>query len=183
MLTDEQLVEATLDGSKAAFGELVERYQDRLLRFLIARAVSRADAEDAVQDTFINAYRYLASFDPRWRFSTWIYRIAIRNAARQRRPEWHDSDVEIADETDPLAACIAHSEQENVWLAAKRILSADAYDALWLRYVEDLSVKEISSAMEKSASWTKVTLMRGRQRLSTELSGDSQPAERRESYG
>ena len=183
MLTDEQLVEATLDGSRAAFGELVERYQDRLLRFLMTRAASRADAEDAIQDTFINAYRYLESFDSRWRFSTWFYRIAIRNAARQRRPEWHDSEVEIADESDPLSACIAHSEQQNVWQAAKRILSDDAYDAMWLRYVEDLSVKEISSALDKSGSWTKVTLMRGRQRLSAALNDEVAPQARREGYG
>ena len=87
------------------------------------------------------------------------------------------------DEADPLTACIAHSEQENVWLAAKRLLSDDAYNAMWLRYVEDLSVKEISTALEKSPSWTKVTLMRGRQRLSNELTGDESPAARRESYG
>jgi RNA polymerase sigma-70 factor (ECF subfamily) len=183
VLSDEQLVEATLDGSRAAFGELVERYQDKLLRFLVTRAASRADAEDAIQDTFINAYRYLESFDPRWRFSTWIYRIAIRNAARQRRPEWHDSDVEIVDDADPLSACIAHSEQENVWQAAKRVLSDDAYDAMWLRYVEDLSVKEVASTLDKSTSWAKVTLMRGRQRLSSALADDSAAAEQRESYG
>ena len=176
-------MEATLDGSRAAFNELVERYRDKLLRFLITRASSRADAEDAVQDTFISAYRYLESFDSRWRFSTWIYRIAIRNAARQRRPEWHDAEAEVVDEADPLAACIAHSEQENVWLAAKRLLSDDAYNAMWLRYVEDLSVKEISAALEKSPSWTKVTLMRGRQRLSNELTGDESPPARRKSYG
>ena len=183
MLTDEQLVEATLDGSDAAFSELVERYQDRLLRFLMTRAASRADAEDAIQDTFINAYRYLESFDSRWRFSTWIYRIAIRNAARQRRPEWHDSDVELIGDDDPLAACIAHSERENVWVAAKRLLNNDAYDAMWLRYVEDLSVKEISSALDKSPSWTKVTLMRGRRRLSHALAAEPNPVARSESYG
>ena len=80
-------------------------------------------------------------------------------------------------------ACIAHSEQENVWLAAKRLLSDDAYNAMWLRYVEDLSVKEISTALEKSPSWTKVTLMRGRQRLSNALNGDDSSSARRESYG
>ena len=183
MLTDEQLVEATLDGSDAAFSEIVERYQDRLLRFLMTRAASRADAEDAIQDTFISAYRYLESFDPRWRFSTWIYRIAIRNAARQRRPEWHDTDVELVGDDDPLAACIAHSEQENVWVAAKRLLNNDAYDAMWLRYVEDLSVKEISSALDKSPSWTKVTLMRGRRRLSNALAAAPDSVARSESYG
>ena len=97
MLSDEQLVEATLDGSEAAFSDLVERYQDKLLRFLMTRASSRADAEDAVQDTFISAYRYLESYDSRWRFSTWIYRIAIRNAGRQRRPEWQDAEVEAVE--------------------------------------------------------------------------------------
>lgn len=183
MLTDEQLVEASLDGSAGAFDEIVGRYQERLLRFLLTRSSSRADAEDAVQDTFINAYRYLASYDSRWRFSTWIYRIAIRNAARQRRPEWHDSDVELVDDSDPLKECMAHSERENVWLAAKRLLSNDSYDAMWLRYVEDLSVKEISSALEKSASWTKVTLLRGRRKLSTELAGTTTAAEQRQSYG
>lgn len=183
MLSDEQLVDATLAGTDGAFGELVERYQDRLLRYLVTRSTSRADAEDAVQDTFINAYRYLASFDPRWRFSTWIYRIAIRNAARQRRPEWHDSDVELVDEDDPLKACIAHSERENVWIAAKELLSEDAYDAMWLRYVEDLSVKEIASALDRTASWTKVTLLRGRRRLSEALAPAAAGAETRESYG
>ena len=183
MFTDEQLVEASLDGSAGAFDEIVGRYQERLLRFLLTRSSSRADAEDAVQDTFINAYRYLASYDSRWRFSTWIYRIAIRNAARQRRPEWHDSDVELVDDSDPLKECMAHSERENVWLAAKRLLSNEAYNAMWLRYVEDLSVKEISSALDKSASWTKVTLHRGRRKLSTDLAGDSAAAEQRQSYG
>ena len=183
MLTDEQLVEASLDGSAGAFDEIVGRYQERLLRFLLTRSSGRADAEDAVQDTFINAYRYLASYDSRWRFSTWIYRIAIRNAARQRRPEWHDSDVELVDDSDPLKECMAHSERENVWLAAKRLLSNEAYDAMWLRYVEDLSVKEISSALDKSASWTKVTLLRGRRKLSTDLAGDTAAGEQRQSYG
>lgn len=183
MLTDEQLVEATLDGSDNAFAELVQRYQDRLLRFLLARSATRADAEDAIQDTFISAYRYLASFNARWRFSTWIYRIAIRNVARQRRPEVSDADVEPIGDDDPLAACIAHSEQENVWLTARRLLSQDAYDAMWLRYVEDLSVREIATALGKSVSWTKVTLMRGRRRLSEELAAGGPAAMENKRYG
>ena len=183
VLTDEQLVEATLDGAKDAFGELVERYQERLLRFLLTRSNSRADAEDAIQDTFINAYRYLASFDSRWRFSTWIYRIAIRNAAKQHRPEWHDSEVELVDQLDPLAACIAYAEHENIWVAAKRLLSDDGYNAMWLCYVEGYSVKEIAAALGKSVSWTKVTLMRGRRRLGNELAAAPVAEKRGESYG
>ena len=54
--------------------------------------------------------------------------------------------------------------------------------SLWLRYVEDLSVKEVATALDKSASWTKVTLMRGRRKLSDELGGATAPVGR-ESYG
>ena len=183
MLTDEQLVEASLQGTSSAFDELVERYQERLLRFLLTRSPCRADAEDAIQDTFINAYRYLASFDSRWRFSTWIYRIALRNLASQRRPEWHESDEALVGTDDPLQDCIDQSERENVWVAAKRLLSDDVYSAMWLRYVEDMSVKEIARALDKSLSWTKVTLLRGRRKLAAELAVAEPGTEQRESYG
>lgn len=183
MLSDEQLVDASLQGSACAFDELVERYQERLLRFLLTRSSCRADAEDAIQDTFINAYRYLASFDSRWRFSTWIYRIALRNLARQRRPEWQESDEVLVSDADPLQDCIDQSEHENVWLAAKRLLSDEAYSAMWLRYVEDMSVKEIARALDKSLPWAKVTLMRGRRSLAAELAVETSGVAPRESYG
>lgn len=183
MPSDEQLVEQALQGSIAAFNELVTRYQKRLLRFLLTRSASRADAEDAIQDTFISAYRYLSSFDSRWRFSTWIYRIALRNLAKQRRSVGRPTAEGLAADNDPLQDCIDQSERENVWLAAKKLLSDDAYAAMWLRYVEDLSVREISQALEKSQSWTKVTLLRGRRRLSDALAETDTPIAPRQIYG
>ncbi len=184
VLSDEQLVEASLDGTATAFDELVDRYQDRLLRFLLTRSSSFADAEDAVQDTFISAYRYLASFDPRWRFSTWIYRIALRNLGRQRRPEAHESTETLVSEDDPMRDCIENSDRENVWLTAKQLLSDEVYSAMWLRYVEDLSVKEVSRALDKSQSWTKVNLLRARRRLADALNDAAETqTEPRESYG
>ena len=165
MPTDEELVTACLDGSAGAFDALVDRYQERLLRFLVTRTGSRADAEDAIQDTFISAYRYLSSFNPRWRFSTWLYRIALRNAARQQRPDWQALEEEPQGGPDPLEACIAQSERQNVWVVARRVLNEDSYNALWLRYVEDLPVREVSRALDRSVSWTKVGLMRSRRRL------------------
>lgn len=184
MISDEQLVEESLAGSALAFSDLVERYQERLLRYLLTRSGNRADAEDAVQDTFISAYRYLYSYNPRWRFSTWIYRIAIRNVARQPQGEIRDVDV-IADENapDPLEECIVACERENVWLTAKRLLNQDAYAAMWLRYVEDMSIKEIARALDKTQSWTKVTLLRGRRSLSAELTEGASGAAGRQIYG
>lgn len=163
------LINAAKAGSVAAFTRLVHQYSDGLLRFLVTRCSSYADAEDALQDTFINAYRYLPSYDPRWRFSTWLYRIAIRNAAKLR------SDLviepgELRDEgSDPLKLCIAASERENLWLSAKRLLSDEVYTAMWLRYVEELSIKDVATVLDRSNSWTKVNLLRGRRALDAEL--------------
>ena len=173
MQTDEQLVDASLNGIDTAFEELVVRYQERLLRFLLTRSATREDAEDAIQDTFISAHRYLHSFNPRWQFSTWLYRIALRNIAKQSQRisnSGEDVDLIEAQGGDPLQDCLAASELSNVWLTAKQVLPDDAYSAMWLRYVEDMPVKEVARSLDKTVSWAKVTLMRGRQRLEAELS-------------
>lgn len=197
MVTDEQLVERALGGTASAYAELVSRYQERLLRFLLTRTGSRADAEDALQDTFMSAYRYLHTFNARWRFSTWIYRIAIRQAYRQARrlsPGAEGAEEgnrleaicidEVGDDSqDPLRQCIELSDRENVWLTAKRLLSDEVFAAMWLRYVEDMPVKEIARSLDKSSSWAKVNLLRARRRLSAALSESAIAAERRESYG
>ncbi len=163
------LIKAARQGSATAFAKLVNNYREGLLRFLLTRASSYADAEDALQDTLINAYRYLHSYDSRWRFSTWLYRIAINNVARLKTAD----TVELGDlsdeESDPLAHCIAASDRENLWQCARRELNDEVYTAMWLRYVEDMSVNDISTVLERSVSWTKVNLLRGRKTLDLEL--------------
>ena len=183
MATEEQLIASAKEGSVSAYSELVKNYQERLFRFLLTRCRSRADAEDAIQDTFINAFRYISSYNPRWSFSTWLYRIALRNAARtSQQAETIDNDASSA-ATDPLEACIVTSERENLWLTARRILSTDAYAAMWLRYAEDMSVKDVARTLEKPTSWTKVTLMRSRRRLSKELASGHDATANGEAYG
>lgn len=182
MDSEAALIDAAKRGSAAAFGDLVVRYRQGLLRFLLTRSASFADAEDALQDTLINAYRYLHSYDARWRFSTWLYRIAINNAAGPGTA----TTVELGDlgdeESDPLRQCIRDSERENLWLAARRLLSDEVYVAMWLRYVEDMSVNDISAALDRSVSWTKVNLMRGRKTLDADLNNDATEQENK-AYG
>ena len=172
MKSDEQLVDEAKRGSEAAFSELVTRYQQKLLRFLVTRSSSRADAEDAVQDTFVNAYRYLDSYKPAWRFSTWLYRIAIRNAARQAQPATDEIGEQADPEADPLTDCVEESERRNLWLIAKRSLAPEAYAALWLRYVEDMSVRDVAAALDRSESWAKVTLLRSRNAVARALEAE-----------
>jgi RNA polymerase sigma-70 factor (ECF subfamily) len=169
-MSDElKLVDAAKGGSVDAFTELVRGYRDGLFRFLLTRCANRADAEDALQDTFINAYRYLGSYNPQWRFSTWLYRIAIRNAGRLRADDHMELGEPPDHDADPLAHCLAASERDNLWRSAKRILSDEVFAAMWLRYVEDMSVRDISNVLERSSSWTKVNLLRGRRALEAEM--------------
>jgi RNA polymerase sigma-70 factor (ECF subfamily) len=82
---DRQLITACLEGDDSAYGELVRRYQDRLYS-TVYRLVDRAeDAQDVVQEAFLNAYQALDSFKGDSLFFTWLYRIAVNTAISLRR--------------------------------------------------------------------------------------------------
>jgi RNA polymerase sigma-70 factor (ECF subfamily) len=185
--TDAELVSQALRGSASAFERLVERYQGRLFRFLLTRCACRADAEDTLQDTFVGAFRYLDTYNPRWQFSTWLYRIALRNASGNatRNPERAaEVEAEVADDAPGLLqTCILDAERENLWLAAKRVLSDEVYAALWFRYAEDMPVKEIARALGRPQTWTRVALLRARKRLAAELTGDGAGEKEGRAYG
>ncbi len=86
--TDERLVEAVLSGDREAFSELVGRHQRGVLAFAARVTGDREAAPDIAQETFLKAFCALASFDPNYRFSTWLYRIASNCAVdhlRRRR--------------------------------------------------------------------------------------------------
>src|SRR5688572_20821795 len=105
-LDDSALVTAFLAGDERAFGELVERYQTRLLNFVYRTIGDRERAEDLVQEVFIRVYRHLHRFDRSKKFSTWIYTIAsnlakneLRNRSRNPlvlfqtiKKNWQDED-------------------------------------------------------------------------------------------
>lgn len=185
MSSETALIAAAQNGSVAAFTELVAEYRTPLLRFLTGRAANFADAEDALQDTLVNAWRYLQSYDSRWRFSTWLYRIAINNlSAMHAGNRGERIDVEALSDggSGPLEQCIAANERHNLWLSAKRQFSDEVYAAMWLRYVEDMSVKEISVTLDRSVSWTKVNLLRARKRLDADLNNTSATTVRK-AYG
>src|SRR5438093_9673258 len=82
---DSEVVQAFLDGDQRAFGELVRRYDNRLLNFVYRTVGDRERAQDLVQETFVRVYRHLARFDQSKKFSTWIYTIASNLAKNELR--------------------------------------------------------------------------------------------------
>ncbi len=84
-LGDSDVVQRFLDGDQRAFGELVDRYDKRLLNFVYRTVGDRERAEDLVQETFVRVYRHLHRFDQSRKFSTWIYTIAGNLAKNELR--------------------------------------------------------------------------------------------------
>ena len=167
-----ELIDRARQGSVDAFEQLVLHYQDRLYRFLLVRANNRADAEDVLQDTFVAVFKYLPSYRPKYRFSTWLFTIAVRQLGRQHRQ--HPGTVDALDsvvcgQAGPEQHGIQIEQQRSTWQTARSCLGDAQFTALWLFYAEDMPLSEIGKVMKRPVSWVKVNLMRARRRLSKEL--------------
>ena len=175
-LSVDDLARAARDGDEACFKELVSRLRGPLTSFLARRLPRAADADDAVQETFLRAYRHIDRYDPTRRFSTWLYAIGKNVAANHRDAERRRADYEHRGATDAATAPVAVVHQElaaeadEVWRDARRVLGDDAYRALWLRYSQDLSVGEVARELGRSVVATKVMLFRARKKLLQEES-------------
>jgi RNA polymerase sigma-70 factor (ECF subfamily) len=103
--SDEQLVEAALQGRREAFQFLVQRHQRPLVNHLYRHTGQRDGAVDLAQEVFLKVYLSLSSFDPQYRFTTWLYRIASNCAIdhlRKKQPRTCPLHTESPDGTREL---------------------------------------------------------------------------------
>jgi RNA polymerase sigma-70 factor (ECF subfamily) len=168
MKTDEELAREARAGSRRSFEELALRYRGRLFVYLRPRLGSDQDAEDMVQETLLKLYRNIGSYDPAFRFSTWIYtsatRLAISSYRKKRSAAGTVRLEDVPEVPDPKARTAAATEAAELWDAA-RTLGGNQFRALWLRYGEDLAVEEIARAMGKSRLAVRLLLHRARLNL------------------
>jgi len=163
-MSEQILIKQAQNGCHASFSQLVSMHQKRLYNYLISRCHNSYDADDVIQETFISAYKYLASYNAKWHFSTWLFTIAKRLIAKQNKfsKQYDDlSKIDICVELDELEI-----DENNIWIQIKKIINSDAYDLLWFFYVEELSIKEIAQVLKRSQSWVKITLYRSKKKLS-----------------
>ncbi len=167
----DEVVQQALAGDEAAFARLIERHTPGLYHFCRRLGLSNHDAEDVVQETFIKAHGARSRFDPRYAFSTWLFTIGRRLAysfhrRRQARPE-----VTTEHPPEPVAPQPAEPEAAaaGLWDQARARLTRREFEALWLRYDQDLSVREIARALEISEVHARVLLHRARSRLAENL--------------
>lgn len=172
-ITDAELARAARDGSRAAFTDLVARYEHRLFRFLRMRSATVEDAEELLQEALLRSWTQLHRFDPTRVFSTWLYTLAGRLAAsraRRRRLPVTDGAVDhLVCADDPFHIAERDEQRRNLWDVALRVLDARARAALWLFYAEDRSAREIGIILGKRDDAVRALLARARDRLASHL--------------
>ncbi len=171
--TDEQLVHRAGQGNAACFEELCRRYQVPLLDWFRFRGHG-ADGEDLLQETLVRVHRNLHRFDPRWRFSTWVFviarRIAINHHQRFRVPaDSRATQSAIARESPPDEQLTISDHRQSLWDVARRLLTDEEATALWLHYVEDLPTHEIALVLRRSRTSVKTMMCRARKKLRPSL--------------
>jgi RNA polymerase sigma-70 factor (ECF subfamily) len=163
---DADLVARSLRGESAAFETLVTRYQRVLFSVAHRMLGDYDDACDATQAAFLNAYRKLGTFDPRFRFFSWLYRILLNeclNARRDRRP--HEAvRPDMEGRGSPLEALEAAERRRQVQQALLA-LPHDYREVLVLRHFAELGYDDIAETLGIPAKTVKSRLYTARQRL------------------
>ena len=178
-LSDEQIVAQVVGGHTALFEVLMRRHNERIYR--AARAIVRDDreAEDVMQQAYVNAYAHLRQFDHRAKFSTWLTRIAINEALarvrRQARYESFDEEATGAGETimtrqqvDPEHQAIARELGALIEKAVDALADGNR-EVFMLREIEGLSTAETAECLGVSEDVVKTRLSRARAALRADL--------------
>jgi len=180
LLSDEQVVIRVLAGQTALFEVLMRRHNERIYR--TARAILRdeSEAEDVMQQAYVNAYSHLRQFDGRSKFSTWLTRIAVHEAlARARRrgryttldtddPSAVESAASFDTTPDPERLAISNEIGALVESAIDR-LPDGTREVFMLRHVEGMSTEEVADALNVSEAVVKTRLSRARTAIRREL--------------
>ena len=171
-VSDEKLTRQSQAGSLAAFEELVHRYERRIYGFVAKCCGSASDASEITQDTFVRAFQAIARFDSRQAFAPWLFTIARRKCIDRHRAALRINEEPlpaVPGTDDPSEALAQREERQNLWALARRRLPIAQFQALWLRYAEDMAVAQIAQVLGRTQTHIKVLLFRGRNALGKEL--------------
>lgn len=178
VLSDEEVARRVVDGELELFELLVRRYNQRLFRTARSVVGNDEDAEDALQLTYLRAWRNLGSFEARARFSTWLTRIALRTAVelRDRRTRHRDVEASVGaeaardDEETTLPDSHAEAGELRRRLEAAIDRLPEALRTVFvLRVLEELPTAAVAELLSVSAELVKVRLFRARRHLEDDL--------------
>ncbi|MBK7451793.1 MAG: sigma-70 family RNA polymerase sigma factor [Anaerolineales bacterium] len=184
-LTPELSIEALRAGDRAEFARLVDQFSAPIYRLGLKMLGTPQDAEDILQNTFLNALTHLTSFEGRSSISTWLYRIATNEALMLIRRRKSNINLEDMQTEDSEEVSLPETFVDWSILPEKELLSSESQHAIEaavsklpeplrivfiLRDVEDLSIRETAEIMNLTEANVKTRLLRARMALREQLS-------------
>ena len=173
---DSTYIRKVLDGDVNAFRYFIEKYRDMAYSLAMSIVKNNPIAEEVTQDAFLKAYKSLAKFEQRSKFSTWLYKIVTNEALKRIRKK----DFQYVDDSNELNSInysdINNSvseltEQDQKYYINIGLEKLSPNDSMVLRlfYLDENSLKEISEITGFSNTNIKTILHRARKRFYTEL--------------
>ena len=176
MIFDElNIIHRAQQGDAAAFGQLVEAYEDQVYRLALHMGLSPADAEEVAQEAFIAAWRGLPRFRGDSRFSTWLYQLTTHAAIdlmrreKKYRANADIDDVVLSDEAQSPQETVEKQEKREAVQSALQTLSPQAREILLLRYQAELGYEEISTVLGLPNGTVKSRINRAKAQLKEAL--------------
>ncbi len=174
MKSEQELIAESRAGSQDAYCELVNRFSGRLFSAMLHVIGSHDDAEDVVQETFVQAYVKLDTFQGNSQFFTWLYRIAFNNSLSRRRRRRPDVSLEANRESngiDPEDRVELPEEpmlrQEKIAMVHKglEMLTEEHRSILVLREMDDMAYEDIAEVLDINIGTVRSRLSRARAAL------------------
>lgn len=179
------LIQRALRGDETAYQELMAKYYQGIYALINQIIKNREETEDLVQDTFMKAFRALPDFDPKYAFSTWLYKIAYNNCIdtiRKRKLKMISLDHPVREDENqsPLSSEIKNEElspEETLLYSEKQKYIQRAIEKLpeiyrkviVLRHQEELSYEQISEILHLPVGTVKARIFRAREILKKAL--------------
>lgn len=165
-LSDIELVELCLEGDDTAFEQLVNRYQLPMYRTALGIVNGPDEAKDVTQKGFIKAWKNMDSFDPEYRFFSWLYRIIVNQALNHIRGTDKVTTLSstISNETTPHQKVVKAEDKNHVKEAIDQ-LKPHYRVVIHLRHYEGLSYKEIAQILDIKNQTVKSRLYTARSNL------------------
>jgi len=174
--SDEQLMAAYVAGDSAAFRVIFERYAPLLLRSMLRELYVREEANDLVQQTFLQLHRARADFDPEQKLKPWVFTIAMNLKREYFRRKKRRPERSLDAETGPEPAVPPRgADQVEARRTLSRVLStlpADQREVIELHWFDGLEFPEVAQVVGASVSAVKVRAHRGYTRLRAALGDD-----------
>ena len=175
---DEELVELSLAGNKDAFRAVVDRYRRPIYNFCYRMVRNPEEAEDISQEVFLRIFRFLERYNDRWKFSTWIYRIAFNLCVDALRKHKRSLSLDSLMPTsapelsgkEKLPDAEAEQEEEKRFIRrAIDSLPPKYQTAITLYHLQDRSYDEIARMTDMPIGTVKTRVHRGRRMLVDKL--------------